>query len=81
MIEQRTIQIGDFLRSDLSQFDLLTTADCHTTLHTCSRINPVIENNRSNTLIEYANQKIESHEFFLGLLQYVGCAEVFLKPP
>ena len=28
-----------------------------------------------------ANQKIESHEFFLQLLQYVGCVEVFLKPP
>ena len=28
-----------------------------------------------------ANQKIESHEFFLRLLQYVSCAEVFLKPP
>ena len=27
------------------------------------------------------NQKIESHEFFLRLLQYIGCAEVFLKPP
>ena len=28
-----------------------------------------------------ANQKIESHKFFFLLLQYVGFAEVFLKPP
>ena len=28
-----------------------------------------------------ANQKIESHEFFLRILQYVGCAKVFLNPP
>ena len=33
------------------------------------------------TKVGSANQKIESHEFFLRLLQYVGCAEVFLKPP
>ena len=33
------------------------------------------------TYLESANQKIESHKFFLQLLQYVGCAEVFLKPP
>ena len=35
----------------LSQFNLLTTADCHTAINTCSRINLVIENNRTNTLI------------------------------
>ena len=35
----------------LSQFNLLTTADCHTTLNTCSSINLVIENDRTSTLI------------------------------
>ena len=35
----------------LSQFNLLTTADCHTALNMCSRINLVIENNRTSTLI------------------------------
>ena len=32
-------------------------------------------------MVGSANQKIESHEFLLRLLQYVGCAEVNLKPP
>ena len=35
----------------------------------------------ASTTLGSANQKIESHEFFLQPLQYVGCAEVFLKPP
>ena len=34
----------------LSQFNLLTTADSAIPLYTCSRNNPVIENNRSGTL-------------------------------
>ena len=46
------------------------------------------EHKSHNLLTDYleskvgsANQKIESHEFFLRLLQYAGCAKVFLKPP
>ena len=59
MIEQRRYKSEFFLHLDdrilqdhisydkyllpLSQLNLLTTADCRTTLHTCSKINPVIE--------------------------------------
>ena len=51
---------GQFCRPDhisydkfllpLSQFDLLTTTDSAIPLYTCSRINPMTENNRSGTL-------------------------------
>ena len=34
-----------------------------------------------DAMVGSANQKIESREFSLQLLQYVGHVEVFLKPP
>ena len=43
---------------------------------------PIMErhNNTWSLWLGSANQKLECHEFFLRLLQYVGCPEVFLKP-
>ena len=43
--------------------------------------NYIIMNIQSEPILGSANQKIESNKISPRLLQYVGCAEVFLKPP